>query len=223
MRNFVDYFVAFLLIMCIVSFIYPYFSKHVLEKDVFTDVEGALERIKDLEEEGFFYTLTITGWWNSDNTKFIGEVFLISYNENEIEVIRKNGTIVTAGNIKNLKTEIRTSKIKINIKNREVYSFEINFDIEFDELENMINDHPVQNVINTGISGEIFLKNFEELDIIEEKKLNDELRKKFFYCKKIEIDGKDLYLEYFSIKYLKDLKEFYNGEIEGKLKIYVRY
>jgi len=49
------------------------------------------------------------------------------------------------------------------------------------------------------------------------------LRKKFFYCKKIQIDEKSLYLEFFSTKYLKDLKEFYNGEIEGKIKVYVRY
>lgn len=221
MRNFVDYFVAFLLVMCIVSFIYPYFSKHAFEKDVFTDIESTLERIEDLE--GFFYTLTIKGWWNCDNSKFIEEVFLIDYNENEIEVIRKNGNIVTIGNLNNLKTDIRTSNIKINIKNEEVYSFEINFDTDFDELENMINDHPIQKVINVAISGNIFMKNFEELNKIEERKLNDELRKKFFYCKKIEINGKNLYLENFSTKYLEDLKEVYNGEIKGELKVYVRY
>lgn len=221
MRNFVDYFVAFLLVMCIISFVYPYFSKHAFEKDVFTDVESTLERIEDSED--FFYTLTITGWWNSDNSKFIEEVFLMSYNENEIEVIRKNGNIVTIGNLNNLKTDVRTSNIKINIKNEEVYSFEINFDTDFDELENMIHHHPIQHTINVAITGNIFMKDFEELDIVEEKKLNDELRKKFFYCKKIEIDERNLYLENFSVKYLKDLKEFYNGEIKGKIKVYVRY
>ncbi|HDM22989.1 MAG TPA: hypothetical protein ENG20_04295 [Methanomicrobia archaeon] len=223
MKNSVDIFVVFLISICIISFVYPYLSKHTFEKDVYTDVETAVKCIRNLEENGFFYTLTIKGWWNSDNSKFIEEVFLTDYNGDEMEVIRKNGDIATVGDLTDLKTEIRTSYIKVNIKNKEVYSFEINFDTNFDGLEKMINDHPVQKVINTAISGKIIMKNFNELNPIEERKLNDELRKKFFYCKKIQIDEKSLYLEFFSTKYLKDLKEFYNGEIEGKIKVYVRY
>ncbi|MEA1993959.1 MAG: hypothetical protein U9N35_06160 [Euryarchaeota archaeon] len=219
----VDYLVIFLVGMCIVSFIYPYFSEHRFEGNVFTDVETALERTEELDREGFFYTLTIKGWWNSDNSKFTEEVFLIDHAKNEIAVIGKKRDIVSVGDLHNLKTDIRTSHVEINTLNDEVYTFEIDIDTDLDGLKERIDDHPIQEPINTAISGTIILKDFKELDHIEERKLNDELRKKFFYCKGIEIDEKKLHLNFFSAKYIEELKKVYDGTLEGNLTVYVRY
>ncbi len=223
MKNGIDYFVALLLILCLVAFIYPYFSQHRFEEDIFTDTKTAIERIKEIEKEGHFYILTIEGWWNSDNAKFEEEVFLIDHTETAITAIRKNRRIVTVGDIHNLKTNIRSSHIEIEKKNEKVYTFEIDVNTDFEGLGKKTAKHPIEHVIHTAISGTLHLKELSELSAVEERKLNHELRQEFFYCKKIELRGKNLHVEFLSTKYLDELEKIYNGDVEGEIIVYVRY
>lgn len=223
MKRAVDWVVITLVIICFISFIYPYFARHEFEKNVVISVGEAVELTDALDEEGHFYTLIVTGWWNNDNAKFTEEVALISHTEDEMLVMAKKGTILTVGNVSTLKTDIRTSQIEISVKNEEVHSFDLMVDGTFSALEEKITSHAIENVISTAISGELYLGEFAERDPIEERKLNDTLRKDFFYCKNVKIDGKTLFVESLSVKYIEYLKEIYNGNIKGKVTVYVRY
>lgn len=176
-----------------------------------------------LDSTGFLYTVFVKGYWNYDVGHFEGEGFVTNTGRGYIEMVLRDGTIVTVGGKMGYKEDIQAVDVNIYLKNKSsvVYVLKPKRGSQ-NEIKEYITDsaqfidYPQEDIaitcvltmgVDTGLVlepgiGEVLSST--EPGIEMEAEIEDVLRKKIFFMKNIDIelydDGMTVSVERLSLK-----------------------
>lgn len=113
----IDIFVIVLVGVSLFSFSTKYQPRYTYEFSG-SQIYKVVKECEVLDGSGFLYTVFVKGYWNIDVSHFEQEGFVTDTGRGYIEMVLKNGRVVTVGGKMGYKEDIQATEVEIRIKNK---------------------------------------------------------------------------------------------------------
>ncbi|MBU7018561.1 MAG: hypothetical protein HXS44_13705 [Theionarchaea archaeon] len=217
----VDVVIIVLLGLSLFSFSTKYEPKYTFEFSG-SQIIKVVRECDILDSTGFLYTVYVRGYWNTDVGHFEEEAFVCATGRSNLEIVLKNGKMVTVGGKMSYKEDVQAVDIEIRLKSKSsvVYDLEpvkgSKNDIKeyVEESSQFITyekeDIAVTCILTLGTDTSLEASGTEDVSgltdpfIIMEAEIEDSLRKEVFFMKKADVevydDGVTVSVERLSMK-----------------------
>ncbi|MGD2250153.1 MAG: hypothetical protein PVF58_17250 [Candidatus Methanofastidiosia archaeon] len=187
----IDIFVIVLVGVSLFSFSVKYQPRYTYEFSG-SQIYKVVKECEVLDGSGFLYTVFVKGYWNVDVGHFEQEGFVIGTGRGYIEMVLKNGRVVTIGGKMGYKEDIQATEVEIRIKNKSSVSYVLR-PITGDT--NKVKEYIVGSTSFIGygkediaITCELAIAADVTPNIVTESEIEDVLRKTIFFMKDVSID-----------------------------------
>jgi hypothetical protein len=187
----IDIFVIILVGVSLFSFSVKYQPRYTYEFSG-SQIYKVVNECEVLDSRGFLYTVFVKGYWNVDVGHFEQEGFVTDTGRGYIEMVLKNGRVVTIGGKMGYKEDIQATEVEIRIKSKSSVAYVLKpVTGDKEDVKEYIVDS--SSFIGYGkediaITCEFAIAADVAPNIVTESEIEDVLRKAIFFMKDASID-----------------------------------